>query len=76
MKRVSDYYAKSPTRNPKGPTLPEKPEPFSLDFSRQKAVRGGSWSSGAHGMRATIRTGDAPAKRHTNVGFRCAEDPK
>lgn len=68
------YYHDSPPFNPTGPVIPEKPELYSLDFSRRKVVRGASYGSGAHGMRSTIRGGSAPGKRHGDVGFRCAQD--
>jgi len=71
---ASRYYRASPVLNPGGPSLPEKADPFSLDFSRRKVVRGASWVSGPKGMRSTIRAGSGPQSQHGDVGFRCAQD--
>ena len=70
------YYKTSPARNPAGPAITDQSEPFSLDFSRRKVVRGGSWVSGPQGMRSSIRGDSAPTNRHGDVGFRCASDSK
>jgi formylglycine-generating enzyme required for sulfatase activity len=37
-----------------------------------RVVRGGSWIDGARHARAAYRTGDDPADRNNDVGFRCA----
>jgi len=69
---LANYYEISPVRNPVGPSVAEKTDPFSLDFSKRKVVRGASWVSGSDGMRSTLRGDSAPTNRHGNVGFRCA----
>lgn len=69
----SSYYKNSPVINPKGPSLPDRVESFSLDFQR-KVVRGASWVSGPQGMRSTYRGHSAPMNRHGDVGFRCAKE--
>ena len=66
------YYEVSKRANPQGPTVSGNPNPYSLDLSRKKVVRGGSWTSGANAARTTFRAFSAPTNRHGNVGFRCA----
>lgn len=56
-----DYYAIMPDRNPPGPTT-----------GRYKGVRGGSWKSKPHLLRAATRNGAPPDQRSATVGFRCA----
>lgn len=68
------YYEASRVANPPGPSIAEKTDPYSLDFSRKKTIRGGSWVSGISGLRVTSRGGSDPASRHGDVGFRCAKD--
>lgn len=70
------YYQSSPVFNPTGPAMTEKAEPYSLEFSRRKVVRGASWVSGPKGMRSAYRVGSAPKNRHGDVGFRCAGQPR
>jgi formylglycine-generating enzyme required for sulfatase activity len=67
-----DYYRSSPVLNPRGPSAAETAEPFPLDRSRLKVIRGASWISGTKGMRSTVRAGDPPYNQHGDVGFRCA----
>lgn len=40
-----------------------------------RAIRGGSWRSAPHDLRATARRGLMAAERRDDVGFRCAYDP-
>lgn len=56
-----DYYAIMPERNPPGPST-----------GRYKSVRGGSWKSKPHLLRAATRNGASPDQRSATVGFRCA----
>lgn len=56
-----DYYTIMPDRNPPGPTA-----------GRYKGVRGGSWKSKPHLLRAATRNGASPDQRSATVGFRCA----
>ncbi len=58
----SDYYAVMPDRNPPGPTA-----------GRYKSVRGGSWRSDPHMLRAATRGGASPDQRSPTIGFRCAK---
>ena len=67
-----DYYANSPTDNPKGPE-PSEPNP-------KRVVRGGSWRATASMCRNTFRqgqtTGDTDACFSTDFcGFRCVRRP-
>lgn len=55
----SDYYGKSPSTNPQGP---------SLGFAR--VLRGGSWRHNAGGCRVSYRDGYAPGGRNNINGFR------
>jgi eukaryotic-like serine/threonine-protein kinase len=61
----SDYYTRSPYRNPTGP-----------ESGSNRVMRGGSWSSHAWGIRLSIRytpcTG--PSQRSHFIGFRCVRD--
>jgi len=57
-----DYYAVMPERNPPGPTT-----------GRYKGVRGGSWKSKPHMLRAATRGGASPDQRSPTIGFRCAK---
>jgi len=62
----SDYYAKSPDRNPKGPSS-----------GKNRVLRGGGWSSKPHDLRSTIRLGHyPPSGSWQDTGFRCAQDAK
>jgi formylglycine-generating enzyme required for sulfatase activity len=58
-----DYYAYMPDRNPPGPTE-----------GRYKGVRGGSWRSKPHMLRAATRGGAFPSQRAPTIGFRCARN--
>ncbi|HET8580246.1 MAG TPA: SUMF1/EgtB/PvdO family nonheme iron enzyme [Nitrospiraceae bacterium] len=60
-----DYYAVMPDRNPPGPTT-----------GRYKGVRGGSWKSNPHMLRAATRGGASPEQRAPTIGFRCARSPR
>lgn len=56
-------YAKSPQRNPKGPSS-----------GTSKVIRGGSWSSEPGHVRSAYRGRAIPAHRDGSIGFRCAQD--
>ena len=58
----SDYYRRSPERNPKGPPS-----------GRSHSLRGGSWDNNAGLLRASLRSGGA-AGAGKDDGFRCARD--
>ena len=58
------YYARSPARNPTGPT--------SGDFM---VLRGGSWRDNRYNLRCATRGGNAPDVRFHDFGFRCASTP-
>ncbi|MBI2876708.1 MAG: SUMF1/EgtB/PvdO family nonheme iron enzyme [Candidatus Tectomicrobia bacterium] len=60
-----NYYASSPSRNPKGP-----------DSGEYRLVRGGSWYYDRFSARAADRGRDAPAGWDGDVGFRCAQDSR
>ncbi len=55
----SDYYKKSPVRNPQGPAS-----------GSNRALRGGSWINSAVGVRSAIRHGTRPGERDDSLGFR------
>jgi formylglycine-generating enzyme required for sulfatase activity len=55
------YYASSPDRNPAGPAS-----------GTARVLRGGSWFTGASGVRAAIRARYYPDYRDYLTGFRCA----
>ncbi len=57
----TDYYSRTPDRNPPGPTT-----------GRYKVVRGGSWKSKPNMLRTATRGGAPPDQRSATVGFRCA----
>jgi formylglycine-generating enzyme required for sulfatase activity len=61
-----DYYARSPSQNPKGP-----------EIGAQKVLRGGSWFH-KDSWRVAARGADEPTSRHFCfvTGFRCAKDPR
>jgi iron(II)-dependent oxidoreductase len=42
--------------------------------SEYKALRGGSWATGADVARASFRNWDYPIRRQIFSGFRCARD--
>ncbi len=56
-----DYYKKSPSNNPKGPST-----------GADRVVRGGSWSGRSGGCRVAARGSDDPGYRNNNIGFRLA----
>jgi len=56
-----DYYATSPSRNPKGP-----------EYSARRAARGGSWRHSIRFARCAARSSIAPDKQFSDFGFRCA----
>jgi len=57
----SDYYIKSPLRNPQGPSS-----------GRFRVLRGGSWSNNPSILRAAYRYyGVNPAYTVNLIGFRC-----
>lgn len=57
-----DYHAVMPERNPPGPTN-----------GCYKSVRGGSWKSKPHMLRAATRGGASPEQHAPTIGFRCAK---
>jgi len=59
----SDYYSKSPGKNPLGP-----------DTGKYRVFRGGSWNGLANTMRVDFRGLNAPVPRTFDGGFRCVSD--
>jgi formylglycine-generating enzyme required for sulfatase activity len=67
-----DYYATSPSSNPKGP-----------EGGKYKVLRGGSWDFAPENLQSARRDlnvpsstdYDSPAYRNFNSGFRCAKNP-
>lgn len=57
------YYAKSPFRDPQGPSEGE-----------HKVIRGGSWRETAHGARVAKRFQAKMLRTDSSIGFRCARD--
>lgn len=57
------YYAESPRRNPKGPSL-----------GQERVLRGGSWISYLFMLRTSYRGKHTEDTRHNYGGFRCARD--
>ena len=57
----SDYYSKSPLRNPQGPSS-----------GNRRVLRGGSWGSSSLSLRAASRFVRDPSGTFTFNGFRCA----
>jgi len=57
----SDYYSRSPERNPAGPAS-----------GSYRVLRGGSWSNDEGNVRSALRCNYDPACRHNLIGFRCA----
>ena len=55
------YYAKSPAKNPAGPTA-----------GKYRVLRGGSSGDLNEIVRTSVRNNDDPASWHDNYGFRCA----
>ncbi len=60
---AADYYAKSPSVNPRGP-----------DSGRFRVIRGGGWHSGPTCNRVYFRNALPPNWVDFNVGFRCVKD--
>jgi formylglycine-generating enzyme required for sulfatase activity len=60
----SDYYLKSPDKNPMGPSI-----------GKGRVLRGGSWLSTDYNIRSTYRRGDSHDFSAINVGFRCSGIP-
>src|SRR5262249_5242703 len=54
-----DYYAKSPFRDPAGPSE-----------GLYRVFRGGAWNGYAGSGRWAFRGGDGPSSRHNSLGFR------
>jgi formylglycine-generating enzyme required for sulfatase activity len=59
-----DYYKKSPTKNPQGPTT-----------GKSKVVRGGNWLYVQEFLRSSFRFNAEPSGRQFGYGFRCAKTP-
>jgi sulfatase modifying factor 1 len=59
----SNYYPKSPQRNPKGPAT-----------GTAKVTRGGSWGNTPAQIAHAYRDSREPHTRYINGGFRCAKD--
>lgn len=58
-----DYYANSPSKNPRGPETGEL-----------KVLRGGSWFNASNVLRVGIRNFISPVALDETTGFRCAMD--
>jgi formylglycine-generating enzyme required for sulfatase activity len=58
-----EAYAAEADTDPRGPASGEL-----------RAVRGGSWASGASAVRCAVRAGAAPTLRDSRIGFRVAAD--
>jgi len=58
----SEYYTRSPSRNPPGPASGE-----------WRVMRGGSWYSGQFFLRASARGASIPDRWNFSIGFRCAK---
>jgi formylglycine-generating enzyme required for sulfatase activity len=58
-----NYYAKSPERNPKGPSS-----------GQYRVLRGGSWGDLPVYVRSASRLRSTPTDRLVNIGFRCVQD--
>jgi formylglycine-generating enzyme required for sulfatase activity len=61
----SDYYNKSPGRNPPGPGI-----------GIRRVMRGGSWSSYASYLLCAVRNSVTPSYRGFNLGFRLCQDKR
>ena len=59
-----DYYKRSPTKNPQGPTT-----------GKSKVVRGGNWLYVQEFLRSSFRYNAEPSRQHLGYGFRCAKTP-
>jgi len=60
----SDYYGKSPTDDPTGPTA-----------GSQRVIRGGSWNLSPWSCRSADRDGNEPDTRGSALGFRVVSGP-
>jgi len=60
----SDYYKKSPDKNPQGPSSGES-----------RVTRGGSWNNNERYTRSADRSRYSPDYTSGNLGFRCALSP-
>ncbi len=60
---ATDYYSKSPARNPTGP-----------ESGQYRVLRGGSWYSNRYFVRCAFRDYADPDLKDDDVGFRCAAD--
>lgn len=60
---ASDYYSRSPSKNPKGPAF---------TTGSYRVGRGGSWSDGARNCRVSYRYDFAPSFRNNDQGLRLA----
>src|SRR5215831_10018928 len=58
-----EYYEKSPSQNPRGPSE-----------GGQKVQRSGSYSNNPYRLRSSFRTKDNPTEARPNVGFRCVQN--
>jgi formylglycine-generating enzyme len=58
-----NYYAVSPELDPQGAAT-----------GSSRSVRGGAWSSGATGVRVSVRLGLGYATTNDSTGFRCVRD--
>mgnify|MGYP000221087921 CR=1 FL=1 len=60
---ASDYYAKSPRKNPQGPST-----------GHFKVLRGGAWSTSPSYLGTGVRIYNAPTTANAGHGVRCAKD--
>jgi formylglycine-generating enzyme required for sulfatase activity len=66
---AKDYYARSASKNPRGPADGDK-----------YVLRGGAWNTHAAGMRTAFRVGETPGFQDAcfardAIGFRCVRKP-
>lgn len=57
----NNYYASSPRYNPLGPS-----------GGSSRVIRGGGWDGWPGDVRSTVRSGNTPDSRFSNLGFRLA----
>jgi formylglycine-generating enzyme required for sulfatase activity len=67
----ANYYARSPTKDPKGPAKGVLPTDYGNFY---RVVRGGCWLDEGRGCRAAYRFRFMPKERYRLVGFRVACD--
>ncbi len=60
----NNYYAASPSENPKGP-----------DTGQFRVVRGGGWLNSEAYVRSVNRYGNVSGDRGAHIGFRCLVSP-